>query len=120
MEALLCSQALQPHSSQGQRSAADPVEASLWGTPQRACIQVLEVCGQYFCKGQGARRLDRFLAFLHRYSLAKASLPLDIDLDLQARPWLAQSRMPRQLHSWPHQHGLLCALPPAAAVRPRP
>ena len=41
------------------------------------------MCGQYFCKGQNAKRLDRFLTFLHRYTLAKASLPLDIDLDLQ-------------------------------------
>ena len=63
----------------------------------RLAAQALEVCGQYFCKGQSAKRLDRFLAFLHRYVLAKASLPLDIDLDVQVRlvPTLARCHSPQ-------------------------
>ena len=68
-----------------------PHLAARWDPPNnvfrlRLVCQVLEVCGQYFCRGLGARRLDRFLAFLHRYALAKPSLPLDIDLDLQVGP----------------------------------
>ena len=67
-----------------------PHTAARWDPPGsvfrlRLVCQVLEVCGQYFCRGLGARRLDRFLAFLHRYALAKPSLPLDIDLDIQVR-----------------------------------
>lgn len=73
-----------------------------------AAEQVLEVCGQYFCKGQNGRRLDRLLAFLHRYLLAKASLPLDIDLDIQVLPpfaasaWVtqcSQHKNPCQVHA---------------------
>ena len=48
------------------------------------CV-LLSACGAYFCKGSAARRLDRFLAFLQRYMLAKPPLPLDVEFDVQAR-----------------------------------
>lgn len=44
---------------------------------------LLETCGQYFGKGSAAKRLNRFLAYLQRYLLAKPPAPLDVSLDLQ-------------------------------------
>jgi hypothetical protein len=46
-------------------------------------IVLLNTCGGYFSKGAAKRRLDRFLTFLQAYVLAKHTLPLDVDADLQ-------------------------------------
>ncbi|CAL8462985.1 g2519 [Coccomyxa elongata] len=49
----------------------------------RLVCMLLGTCGGYFHKGSAARKLDRFLAFFQRYILAKPSLPLDIEFDVQ-------------------------------------
>ena len=49
----------------------------------RLVCTLLDTCGAFFCKGKAGRRLDRFLAFFQRYLLAKPTLPLDIDFDVQ-------------------------------------
>ncbi|KAJ0558306.1 putative nonsense-mediated mRNA decay protein Nmd2/UPF2 [Helianthus annuus] len=49
----------------------------------RLIITLLETCGHYFGRGSSKRKLDRFLIHFQRYILAKGSLPLDIEFDLQ-------------------------------------
>ena len=80
---------------------------SVWGSAlgldiRTACrlrlvCTLLGTCGQYFSRGGGRRKLDRYLAYLQRYLLAKPALPLDVEFDVQARaaavPW-----PPLQLH----------------------
>ena len=61
------------------------------------CV-LLSACGAYFCKGSAARRLDRFLAFLQRYMLAKPPLPLDVEFDVQARTCTSALMLTMGLH----------------------
>lgn len=55
------------------------------GRRRRLICTLLGTCGQYFSRGSVRRRLDRYLAFLQRYLLAKPALPLDVEFDVQAR-----------------------------------
>lgn len=49
----------------------------------RLICTLLETCGQFFNKGLAKKRLDRVLAYLQRYLLAKPPLPLDVEFDVQ-------------------------------------
>ncbi|XP_024530355.1 regulator of nonsense transcripts UPF2 [Selaginella moellendorffii] len=49
----------------------------------RLVIMLLQTCGQFFDRGSSKRKLDRFLLFFQRYVLAKGSIPLDVEFDLQ-------------------------------------
>ena len=70
------------HESAAAAARLDPPGATF--RIRLVCV-LLGACGGYFCKGGAARRLDRFLAFLQRYLLAKPPLPLDVEFDVQAR-----------------------------------
>eukprot|EP00897_Mesotaenium_endlicherianum_P004511 jgi/Mesen1/4088/ME000214S03269 len=58
----------------------DPAEDSF---RVRMVVALLETCGQFFDRGSSKRRLNRFLLYLQRYVLAKPTLPLDVEFDLQ-------------------------------------
>lgn len=72
----------------------------------RLVCMLLDTCGGYFHKGSAARKLDRFLAFFQRYILAKPSLPLDIDFDVQVPGLFAWKALDTDRESTP----LLCVL----------
>lgn len=49
----------------------------------RLVCSLLQACGHYFSSGSASVRLDRYLACFQRYLLAKPSLPLDVEFDVQ-------------------------------------
>ena len=66
----------------------DPLPTEHESPPHLPCCPLavlLEACGGYFSKGSAGRKLDRFLAHLQRYLLAKPPLPLDVEFDVQVR-----------------------------------
>ncbi|CAI6011271.1 unnamed protein product [Closterium sp. NIES-65] len=50
----------------------------------RMAATLLATCGHFFDRGSSRRRLDRFLLLFQAYMLAKPSVPLDVEFDLQA------------------------------------
>ncbi|GJP58575.1 hypothetical protein CLOP_g453 [Closterium sp. NIES-67] len=49
----------------------------------RMAATLLATCGHFFDRGSSRRRLDRFLLLFQAYVLAKPSVPLDVEFDLQ-------------------------------------
>ncbi len=66
-----------------ERGAALDAPASYFRV--RLVCTLLEACGSYFHRGSAGRKLDRFLAFFQRYLLSKATLPLDVEFDVQVQ-----------------------------------